>query len=292
MRAAWRVIVADEAGRRAAYALEAVVTETMFVGGPLVLSAMLVLGHPAVPLLITAALLGIGGVGYAFTGAARTWRPEPHVGVRGRGRSPLRATGALLAMAVALMIAVGFGQLDLSLAATAQQVLGAQNRVGLLFMAIAGGSAVGGTLYGMRHWRGAEHLRLPFAVGAFASGLVLVTLLVSEGVGALSVLLPVLFSAGLAIAPAIIMLGNLIDEFAPRDRLGEAQAWLTTAFTAGAGAGTAVGGVLVDRGGPPMSFGGAALAVALAAVLAVTGRRVWHRAGAIGEHVARAESRQ
>lgn len=293
MRAAWRVILAEDADRRAAYALEAVVIEVMFVGGPLVLSGLLLLGHPILPLLITAGLLGFGGLAYAATGAARAWRPEAHQAGEGvRGDSPLRSAGVLASLAVALLVAVGFGQLDVSLAATAQGVLGSQLLVGFLFMAIAGGSAIGGTLYGLRHWVRGEHTRLPFAIAGFAAGLAVVTSLVGSGRVSMWALLPLLFGAGLAIAPSLIMLGNLVDESSPRDRLSEAQAWLTTAFTAGAAGGTALAGVLVDRGGPGLSFAGATAAVVVATAIALAGRVVWHRRAVIGEHEVRAQSRQ
>jgi len=293
MRAAWRVILTDDADRRAAYALEAVVVEVIFVGGPLALSGLLVLGHPLLPLLITSVLLGAGGLGYAATDAARVWRPEPHpLGDDVRGPSPLRSSGVLASLAVALLVAIGFGQLDVSLAATAQVVFGSQAMVGLLFMAIAGGSAVGGVLYGLRHWAGGEHTRLPIALAGFTVGLTVVTMLISSGSSSIAILMPVLFGAGFAIAPTLIMLGNLVDDAAPRDRLSEAQAWLTTAFTAGAAGGTALAGVLIDRGGPDVSFTGATVALVAASLIAAAGHVVWHRHEVIGEHVVRAQSRQ
>lgn len=293
MRAAWRVILDDETDRRAAYALEAVVVEVMFVGGPLLLSGLLVVGVAELPLLIVALLLGAGGLGYALTPAARAWVPEPHAhGAHVRGRSPLRSIGVVAALAVTVLLALGFGQLDVSLAATAQVVLGSQARVGLLFMAIAGGSAIGGTLYGMRHWPGAEPPRLPFALGAFGVGLGLVTVFIARGASTLWLLMPVLFAAGVAIAPAIIMLGNLADDCAPRDRLSEAQAWLTTAFTAGAAAGTALAGLLIDRGGPQVGFGGATLALFGAVALSLLAQRVWHHHHIVRESEDRAQSRQ
>ncbi len=276
MRAAWRFLLDDEADRQAAYALEAVVVEVVFVGGPLLLSAILLLAPPVVPLLVTASLLSGGGAGYALTAAARSWRPEPSGAHDGRrGASPLASVGVLAALVVGLLIAVGFGQLDVSLAAAAQIVLGDQARVGLLFAALAGGSAVGGTVYGARVWPGRERARLPAVLSAFGLGMGVVAVLVGRGVESLWVLLPVLFLTGLSIAPGLIVIANLVDQHAPRDRLGEAQAWLSTAFTAGAGAGTALAGLVVDRRGPATSFAGAVVAVGLAALLSLLVQRFW-----------------
>jgi predicted MFS family arabinose efflux permease len=85
----------------------------------------------------------------------------------------------------------------------------------------------------------------------------------------LLVLLPVLFLTGLTIAPALIMQQSLLDRAAPAHRLNEAQALLSAANTTGAAIGTAVAGVVIDGAGLSWSFGGAALGVLLAAVIAL-----------------------
>lgn len=71
MRAAWKVVLPPGPLRQAGYALDAVAVETIFVGGPLLLSLMLPLTAAAVPLLVTAALLLVGGVSYSVSTAAR-----------------------------------------------------------------------------------------------------------------------------------------------------------------------------------------------------------------------------
>ena len=85
MRGAWRVILEHDDDRRAAYALEAVTIETIFVTGPLLLSLLLV-APPVVPLLVTAVLLAGGGRSTASPG-------PPGCGVRNRTIAA-RATAA------------------------------------------------------------------------------------------------------------------------------------------------------------------------------------------------------
>lgn len=284
MRGAWRVVLPGEADRLAAYALDAVAVETIFVGGPLLLSLLLVTTPAEVPLLVTAGLMAGGGLGYATTRAARDWRPEPHHAGEGhRSASPLRSPGMATLLLVMVAMAIGFGLTDVSIAATARETLGDRSRVGLLFAAIASGSASGGLFYGSRAWRGPERLRLPFALAGFATGLLaLAALLAALGRPALPVVMLVLLFTGLCIAPALIIGANLIDHLGPKDRLSEAQSWLNTAFTAGGAAGTALAGLMVDAGGPRLSFFAAGLAVAGAALLAVLAQRRWRPADLLG----------
>ena len=280
MRGAWRSILPDEADRLAAYALDAVAIETIFVGGPLLLSLMLVFAPPVVPLLVTAALLASGGAGYAASGAARRWTPEPHAdGAGRRGRSPLRSPGVLLVLGVTVAMAVGFGLADVGIAAVARVVLGDQAKVGMLFAAVAGGSVIGGLWYGSRAWVRAEHTRLPVTQAGYAIGLACVGVVLDRSIstpwGRLPVLLPILFGSGLCIAPGLIMVANLIDQHGPRDRLSEAQSWLNTSFSSGGALGSALAGLLVDAGGPGRAFVGASGAVVVSTLLALWAAWLW-----------------
>jgi MFS family permease len=286
MRGAWRVALHDEKDRLAAYALDAVAVEFIFVVGPLIVGLLLVTTPLAVPLLVTASLLAGGSVAYARSPAVRAWRPEPHPDGDGAvAPSPLGSGGVLTILAVALLVAAGFGQVDVSIAATAREALGDPGRVGLLFACIAGGSTVGGLWYGSRHWTGPERHRLPVALAGVVPGLAAVALLLggpADGVrrppfAALAVLLVV---AGMCIAPALIAIGNLVDALSPRSRLSEAQAWVSTMYTGGGAAGTAAAGVLVETGGPGRGFTGACLLMLAGGVVAAAGQPLLRRADA------------
>ncbi len=287
MRALWRVVLHEDADRRAAYALDAVAIEAIFVGGPLLLAVLLLARLPALPLLVTAALMAGGGLVYCVTPAARAWRAAEHPPVGPAGEpdpdavharmSPLRARGVAAVLGVAVLISVGFGLHDVAIAATAREVLDRPARVGLLFAAVASGSVTGGLWYGSRHWVGPERRRMPVAMGLFTVGLVTIGTMLHAGRPSLLALMATLFVTGLSIAPAMIIQANLVDQLGPRDRLGEAQSWLTTAYTSGGAAGTAAAGVLVDAGGPGRAFFGAAAAVAVATVAGVLAQPSWRR---------------
>ena len=94
----------------------------------------------------------------------------------------------------------------------------------------------------------------------------------------LPLLAVLLFAAGVFIAPGLIAVTNLVDALAPRSRLSEAQAWVSTSYTAGGAAGTAVAGLLVDRGGPGRGFAGAFVLMLTACLTAFASQRWWRRA--------------
>ncbi len=288
LRSSWRVIFPDRDSRRVAFALDGTSVELLFVGGPLLLSLLLAVSPPVVPLLATAAFMASGSLAYCFTSAARRSRPStaPPTALDDDGlpvpnhRSALAAAGVVALLLVMLAMSIGFGQLDTSLAATASLVLGSTERVGLLFLAIAGGSAVGGLVFGMRSWPFDERRAVPVLLALFAVMLALMAVLMGLPKVPLWLVFPVLVVTGATVAPTLIMQQSLLDHLAPEHRLNEAQAFLSAANTTGAAAGTALAGVLIDFQGLGVSFGGAAAGAGLAAVIAVASQARWRRASA------------
>ncbi|MFL6025881.1 MAG: MFS transporter [Friedmanniella sp.] len=286
LRSAWRVIFPDPDSRRVAFALDATSVELVFVGGPLLLSLLLALTPPVVPLLATAAAVLVGSLGYCRTNAARTSGARavtPAAGGPDRvpgPRSAVTATGVGALLLVMLALSVGFGQLDTSMAATAGLVLGDTDRVGLLFCAIAGGSAAGGLVFGTRSWPFDERRAVPTLLTIFALMLVAMAVLLTFPPVRLWMLFPLLVVTGATIAPTLIMQQALLDHLAPAHRLNEAQAFLSAANTTGAAAGTAIAGILIDVHGLGVSFAGAAVGAGLAAAVALGSQAHWRAASA------------
>jgi MFS family permease len=281
LRSSFRIVLPDPGARRVAFALDATSVELAFVLGPLLLSALLLPGTAALPLLVTAGLLGVGGVGYCLTGVARRANAATQQAAAGHDgstttdgpRSAVTAAGVPVVLAVMLVISIGFGQLDTSMAGTADLALGSTERVGVLFAAIAGGSALGGLAYGARSWTLSERRAVPRLLAVFAVLLVVLAVLLATGTTQLYILLPVLFLTGLTIAPTLIMQQALLDQLVPPARLNEAQSFLSASNTAGAALGTAIAGVVIDVAGLSWSFAGAAAGVAVAAAVARFSRR-------------------
>jgi MFS family permease len=275
MRSTWRVVVTEERARRRGYALDAAAVETIFVGGPLLLSVLLLLGIAPLPLVVTVVLLVGGTLVYVRSPGARRVRPQPvGAGGHGVGAALLHSPGFVLLLAVMAVMSIGFGILDVSMAGLAEHLLGSADRLGVLFAPIAGGSAIGGLLYGSRDWRSPDRRRLLVTLTLFGSLLFTVAFAAGEGIP-LVVLLVVLFFTGLFISPNLIAAQGLVDLLAPGHRLGEAQAWLSTAITAGAAVGNAVAGVLLDVAGARTALGVAATAVVVAAAVCLLAQRSW-----------------
>ena len=283
LRSSFRIVLPDPKDRRVAFALDATSVELAFVCGPLLLSALLLPAVPLLPLLVTAGLLAGGGLAYCATGVARQATPAVQRAAAGHDpkstdtvpKTALAASGVAAVLTVMLMLSIGFGQLDTSMAATADRALGGTERVGILFAAIAGGSTVGGLAFGARHWPFDERRAVPILLGLFGLFLALLAVLLSTGTVNLLILLPVLFLTGLTIAPTLIMQQSLLDRLAPADRLNEAQAFLSASNTTGAALGTAVAGIVIDVAGLSWSFAGAALGALFAAGVAVMNQRRW-----------------
>lgn len=279
MRAAWRVIFPDTASRRVAFALDATAVELIFVCGPLLLSGLLAFTPPVVPLLVTAGCMLVGGGLYCRTSAARSWRPVPKDQLPTSGswreKTALTVPGVAAVLIVMLTLSIGFGQLDTSMAATAGEVLGGPEKVGILFTAIAGGSAIGGLVMGSRTWSFSERQAVPILLAIFALLLGVMAVLMGTGAVSLWALLPVLFVTGLTIAPTLIMQQALLDHLTPTHRLNEAQSFLSSANTTGAAIGTAVAGLAIDYLGINWSYGGAALLTGCAAAVALASQSHW-----------------
>lgn len=270
MRAAWQTMLRDPREREAAYALEAVGIELIFIIGPVIVGGLLLTPVTAAPLLATGTATLLGGLAYASTPVARTWRPDPRgSAARPRGGA-LRGPGVLATLAAFTLVSVAFGTLDVSLAATADREFGNEALVAVLFTAIAGGSLVGGLWYGGRRFRWQQRHRFIVTLAVFALGLAPLSFIT----GNMVLLLVALVLAGVGIAPSSIVSHQLLDDTAPPGTRTEAQAWSSTANTAGAAAGTALAGVLVDIGGPALSLRVAPLAVLGALLVVLASQRV------------------
>jgi MFS family permease len=259
VRVLWPMLVGDDPGaREAAYAMDAIVQELVWVTGPLSVGALVAIATPAVA-VAAMAVVGLAGTVW-FAGApvaqARGGHGERH---------PRSGLGAGQRVLIAGSVGVGLtmGCMEVGLPGLAHDV-GAPGATGALLALCSVGSLTGGVAFGLRRWSSPLELRL--AVLLAASAVVIVPLLVA---GSLGVALAGAFLSGLGFAPALSCLYALVGRLAPAAAITEAFTFNGAAIGGGVATGVAIGGVLVDAGGGAAAFAfGIASTLAAAAIVA------------------------
>ncbi|MFI7598379.1 MFS transporter [Actinoplanes sp. NPDC049681] len=272
IRRAWTDATAPGTGRHAlrpaAMAAETSLFELVFVLGPLLVAAFVVLTGPGAALVFAAVVTLAGTLAIALLPMMRHW--ERHESAEpARGLGPLKVGGfpALLLCVSALGIA--FGAAGVMVPAYAQQHGGSEGLGGILLGVWGVGSAIGGIWFGTR--RPAMTLTRQFAWLLAAVSMSFLVLAIMPNPTALGAALVI---GGATIAPALTVENNLVGRIAPRAMLNEAYTWIVTVSVGGSAAGGAIAGVIVDQpGGLPWAFvfAGAVLLVAAAVAAVPTG---------------------
>jgi len=232
LRAAIVAHLAAERDRAAAFSLDAIATELLFVAGPVLVAVATALGRTSDALLAAGGLVVTGSVLIARTGGRQK------VPVLAAARSSRTGHALLLtpwlAIGAAQMAATGF----VEVAATARVIqFGDPAAAGTVLAVWAAGSIVGGLAYGSRDWPGPAAGQLRVLLLLLAAGFAIVA-----AAGNLAVLYPLMFAAGLASAPAVTALAT---SFSAHADLTEDFAWLASSGNLGGSAGYAVAGLLM-----------------------------------------------
>jgi predicted MFS family arabinose efflux permease len=263
MRTLWKELVPDPVLRQSAFALDAVLLEACFIGGPLLTGALVALGSPAAAVLANAAFSSLGTLVFAASRASRSWRGSP---VRRHWIGPLRSPGMVVLLFTELGFGAAIGAMEISTTAFATG-LGSPGLAGVLIAVQAAASMTGGLWYGSRRHRARAAERYPRLCLLIAIGLAPLVLMSS-----MASAVPLMALSGLALAPAGAVLYMLVDELAPPGGATEASTWLITAVVTGVAAGSAVGGGLVSGGHPSRGFTAALGAAILSWLAAQLGR--------------------
>jgi MFS family permease len=259
LRALWSELLGRGAELQAAFSVEAIVQELIFVVGPPLVAVLAAVFAPAAAMVGIAVLL-LAGIG-AFAGApaSRAWRPERRAA---DWAGPLRSPGIRAVLVCIVVLAAAFGAVEVAVPAAAER-LGSRTLAGPLLALWAVGSMVGGLAFGGRGPGRPPERRLVGMLVLVAAGIAALALMTGRfqlGAG--------MVVAGLGIAPAIACLYLLIDRLAPAGTVTEAFTWVNSAFGTGIAAGNVTGGGVVHRAGADAVFLLAAAAVVAAALVA------------------------
>jgi hypothetical protein len=264
MRALWPALVQDPEQRHAAYSLESVILEVVYMFGPVVIVAGIGSWSIKAAILLCALCELVGNLVFSFQPVSRGWRPA---GDRSRDvLGALRGSGVRVLVAVFLLGGLALGAIEVAVPALLDEA-GKRDLTGLLFGFWGMGSMAAGVVVG-RAGPGKEPQRrlalLLVVWGATHAA-------VGFGRSPLSIGL-LLLAAGVSIAPTFVCANGMLDRLVPRGTLTEAFTWITTGLTAGVAAGSALGGAITEAASPGTAMlvlgSGGVVAAALVAATA------------------------
>ncbi|MFF2778573.1 MFS transporter [Streptomyces sp. NPDC058052] len=259
MRMVWASLTTAGDQRTKAFSLDAVCEELLFVAGPVIITAVIVTSSPSTGLWVTAAAVSLGTAAMTSSASSRALRGTG--GSAAQGDRPLRQPGFARVLVVLLGVGGVLGVAEIAAPATAAEH-DAVAASGWLLAAFAGGSALGGFLYG--------HLNLRSGIGKRLFALCVSMGLAAVFVSQLDTL--GLFAAGLALiglflAPSLITGYLIADTIVPETSRTEASTWINTSVNLGASLASAAAGFVIDRSGAWLALllvGAIALALASA----------------------------
>lgn len=242
----------------AAFGMEALLTEGLYIIGPLIATIAVLFAGPDVGLIASSICVAVGCLLLVTTPALRT----PHGVAAHTGevatappaaRTRLLTPRVVAIVAVAFGLGMAFGQLEIAIPAFG--VERGSPAMGPVLMAIWSiASVVGGILFlRLRRPRTLE-TRLLLLVVVNVAGLALFGVATSEWwLGAL------LIAQGLFMAPAVAAEFSVTSQVAPPSRTTEAFTWLNTGAYVGGAFGSALGGFLIGAAGIPIALSSSAI---------------------------------
>ncbi len=245
MRALWGSLVAPEQ-LATAYSLESVVIELCFVLGPVVVGGLALI-HPAVGVIVSGLIAGVGALGLAANPRVR--EVVPHAERSTDLLGPLVSPVVRACLLNVLWIGTGFGTIEVGVLAFVDEQHHSRSVAGVVLAVWSIGSVLGGLVYGGLHLTSAASRQLPLLVTV--NGLAAVLPVLAPDVVVLALLL---LAAGTTIAPFSACNALLIGGSAPPGTVTEAFAWNGSMIFAGVAMGTAVAGVVVDGSGAEGAF--------------------------------------
>jgi MFS family permease len=263
LRALWSDALPEGVSPDTAYSLESTTQELIFIVGPLLAAGVLVVAGPAALLGVGAVLIGVGTMAFASLPPSRRWRPHPQ---GGRGHGALANAGVRTLVAVAAFMVASFVFVEVTVVAFARDE-GFPEAAGVLLAVWAAASLTGGVWHGARHWTTPPDRRILLFAAFLPLGfapLIVAPSLVAAGF--------LIVFGGIAIAPFLACVFALVGRLTPEGSLTEAFSWLNAAFVAGAAAGAAVAGALVDGAGTRAGFIAVVVVSALCPLLLVVRR--------------------
>jgi MFS family permease len=249
----------------AAYSLESVLIELIFIVGPMLVALFVAVSSAANAVLFAAACGCTGSLLFLRSPPLRAWRVEVRLAPNLLG--PLGERGFIALVGVILCYSMAFGLLEIGLTAYATEK-GNTALAGVLLGLMSAGSALGGLAYGSRSWHYPLMRQFALMLALMGAGLMVLALPWGPWPFALWSLF-----AGVVMAPALIIQSMLVANTVRPEHVTEAFTWSASALLSGVGLGVAAGGALLEHFRSPAVMAAGAGAAALAALTAALLRR-------------------
>jgi MFS family permease len=270
VRARWSEIYRNTPNLHTAFAFESVADEVIFMTGPIIAIGLSVSLFPEAGPLVATILLAIGTVLFA---AQTSTEPPIHVQEASARSSVVRLPVVQIVALTLVAIGAIFGTAEVTAIAFSEEQ-GFKAAASLVLASYAAGSLIVGLIYG------AMKLKMPLALQfVFAIALATLTtlpLLIIDSIPALAI---VLFFAGAAVSPTIIISIGLIERGVPQSKLTEGITWAVTGIGVGMAVGSSASGWVIDEFGARNGFlvsiaaGFVALAIAAASYRVLAAKR-------------------
>lgn len=272
MRVAWGRLASGSDMLKKGLSFDAVVEELLYLGGPAIMGLALAYIQPGAALLIPAGLVLVGGLLFVSTQVVGHMGPQSLPAAGASSEQPLIINPRFMAI---LLPTLAAGAISGSISVSVPIVVadaGGPAAAGIALGLFAGGSAVGGLLYGALRVPGSPFRQLVVLTGllvAASSGIALVT-----GAFAVSV---VLVASGLFFSPVMIVAYFAAHRAGGEHRQNSATTWVNTSHNAGAALGSAIAGIFIQVASGQVATiaiaGGAVVALLVSILLSTSGVR-------------------
>jgi MFS family permease len=228
--------------QQAAFALDSVMIELIFIAGPLLTAALTAIVSPATALIVSAVSVVAGTVWFTAQPPSRESLPDPEAG-SGGVLGALRSPGIRSLVLISVPAGAGLGICEVALPAfSAAQ--GGPELAGVLLAIWSLGSAAGGLIYGGLSNRpplDRVHLMMTAALP--------LSILPMVAANSFELMALLVIPAGMFIAPLLASRNELVALVAPAGARTEAYTWPVTAFVGGIAGGAALAGAVVEGPG-------------------------------------------
>jgi len=275
LRSMWPTLLREQPELvQAAYALDSVMIELIFIAGPLLTALIAMLLSPQAALAVSAACVMVGTAAFTALPPSRAVQPQrdrPPAGLLGALSSP----GVRTLVLTSLPAGIGIGICEVALPAFSD-ASGEAAMAGLLLACWSLGSVIGGLTYG------ALPNRPPLdRVHIVVTALLPISLLPMAAAPSVLVMALLVLPGGLFVAPLLATRNELVGWVAPAGARTEAYTWPLTAFVGGIAIGSALAGVIVEETSWRTAFLAAGAIAALGTAVAVARRGTVARPAAV-----------